>query len=89
MAASSRYKARLVAKGYSQLHGVDLTETFAPVVRFSSLRAILAIAAAAGYEIHQNFYCDNAVNLINTTQPTSPLPVKRCLRILLSLTLHH
>jgi hypothetical protein len=42
-----------VAKGYSQLYGIDYTETFAPVVRFSSLRAILAIAAAADYEIHQ------------------------------------
>ena len=48
-----RYKARLVAKGYSQLYGIDFTETFAPVVRFSSLRAILALAAAADYEIHQ------------------------------------
>ena len=48
-----RYKARLVAKGYSQLYGIDFTETFAPVVRFSSLRAILAIAASADYEIHQ------------------------------------
>ena len=36
-----------------QLYGVDFTETFAPVVRFSSLRAILAIAVAADYEIHQ------------------------------------
>ena len=48
-----RYKARLVAKGYSQLYGIDFTETFAPVVRFSSLRAILAIAASADYDIHQ------------------------------------
>ena len=41
------------AKGYSQLYGIDFTETFAPVRRFSSLRAILAMAAAAAYEIHQ------------------------------------
>ena len=48
-----RFKARLVAKGYSQQYGVDFTETFAPVARFSSLRAILAIAAAKDYEVHQ------------------------------------
>jgi transposase InsO family protein len=48
-----RFKARLVAKGYAQRHGIDFTETFAPVVRFSSLRAILAIAAAKDYEVHQ------------------------------------
>ena len=48
-----RFKARLVAKGYAQRYGVDFTETFAPVVRFSSLRAILALAAAKDYEVHQ------------------------------------
>lgn len=48
-----RFKARLVAKGYSQLYGIDFTETFAPVVRYSSLRAILALAASGDYEVHQ------------------------------------
>src|SRR5437762_9228759 len=40
-----RYKARLVAKGYSQIAGLDFTETFAPVVRIESIRTLLAIAA--------------------------------------------
>lgn len=40
-----RYKARFVAKGYSQRPGLDFTETYAPVVKLDSLRAILSIAA--------------------------------------------
>jgi hypothetical protein len=40
----SRYKARLVTPGCSQILGVDLTETIAPVVRLESVHATLAIA---------------------------------------------
>jgi len=47
------YKAHLVAQGFSQVPGVDYFDTFAPVAKLASIRAVLAIAAARNMEIHQ------------------------------------
>ncbi|KAG8473296.1 hypothetical protein CXB51_035427 [Gossypium anomalum] len=48
-----KYKARLVAKGYSQVPGVDFTDVFSPVVKHSSIRALLGIVAMHDLELEQ------------------------------------
>ncbi|GAU26945.1 hypothetical protein TSUD_06170, partial [Trifolium subterraneum] len=48
-----KYRARLVAKVYSQQHGIDYDEVFAPVARWDTIRTILAIAALRGWYVYQ------------------------------------
>ena len=47
------YKAHLVVKGFTQEYGIDYKETFAPVARISSIRALLAVAAASKWDLFQ------------------------------------
>eukprot|EP00873_Tetraselmis_striata_P003478 jgi/Tetstr1/423742/TSEL_014374.t1 len=49
----ARYKARLVAKGFSQVHGIDYNDTFAPTVKFTTLRIIFSLAAHYGMGLEQ------------------------------------
>jgi hypothetical protein len=48
-----KYKACFVAWGFSQVEGVDYDETFASVARYTSIRAVISIAAEMGWKIHQ------------------------------------
>ncbi|CAM8982784.1 unnamed protein product [Rhodiola kirilowii] len=48
-----RYKARLVAKGFTQVERIDYHDTFALVVKMTSVRYVLAVAAARGWPLYQ------------------------------------
>ena len=48
-----KYKAHLVAKGYSQIPGMDYTDTFSPVVGLETIKAILALAVSQDWKIQQ------------------------------------
>ena len=49
----NRYKARLVAKGYTQTHGVNYEETFAPVAKMTTVQTVIALVAEKGWHLHQ------------------------------------
>ena len=78
----SAYKARLVALGYSQKFGTDFDETFSPVVRFESVRTMLAYAAQNDFHVHsmdvsnaylnsrlqENLYMQQPENFVSKTE---------------------
>lgn len=49
----SKYKARLVIKGCAQKKGIDYEEVYSPVIRYTSLRYLLALATKYDLDIDQ------------------------------------
>ena len=48
-----KYKARLVAKGFKQKKGIDYDQTFSPVARMTTIRALLSVSAKEKLHLKQ------------------------------------
>jgi hypothetical protein len=48
-----RNKARLVAQGFTQVEGLDLGETFAPIARVETIRILLAYACSHNVKLYK------------------------------------
>jgi len=63
-----------VAKDFTQIEGIDYEDTFSPVVRFSSIRLLLAVVAHLDLELFQmdvktTFLNENLEEEIYVNQP--------------------
>lgn len=70
----ARLKARLVACGYYKKHGIDFFDTFAPVVKWSTLLSITTIPASQGWttfhmDVDTTFLNSKLTELIFMKQP--------------------
>jgi hypothetical protein len=78
-----RYKARWVFRGFTQRPGVDYDETFSPVVKFATVRAVLFLALSHDWAIHQldvknaflhctltkTVYCSQPTDFVDAARP--------------------
>jgi hypothetical protein len=82
-----KYKARMVALGYGQVAGVDVFNTFAPVVKGITIRLLIALAFIFNLHIHQldvsNAFCYADVEGDVYMQPTPDykLPEGHCFKL--------
>ncbi|GJS75922.1 ribonuclease H-like domain-containing protein [Tanacetum coccineum] len=49
----TRYKAWLVANGSTQVEGIDVDETFSPVVKPGTIQTVLSLAISRYWHVHQ------------------------------------
>jgi len=86
-----RYKSRLVVDGSKQVEGIDYTDSFAPVVKHTTLRIFLAIAAVYSMQVHQIdvesafIYAPLSELVYMHPHPAMNIPKGYCIRLLKSL----
>ena len=86
-----KYKARLVALGFGQVPGVDVFNTFAPVVKSISVRLLIALTFIYNMHVHQldvsNAFCyaDIDGDVYMEPTPDFALPPSHCFQLLKSL----
>jgi hypothetical protein len=49
----ARHKARLIAQGFTQIKGLDYTDTFTPIAKYDTVRALLSMVAKFDLELDQ------------------------------------
>nr|GEY77052.1 hypothetical protein [Tanacetum cinerariifolium] len=76
----TRYKARLVANGSSQQQGIDVDETFSPVVKPATIRTVPSLAVSRKWPIHQLDFKNEFLNAFSiwTEISTSCLVLAFC-----------
>jgi hypothetical protein len=88
-----RKKARLVAKGFSQIEGMDYDQVFSPVVRFETVRLLLAMAALENWvisgldvrnaylygELDEEIYMEQPEGFVTPGSETKVLRLRRAL----------
>ena len=89
----AKHKARLVAKGYTQKKGLDYGEKFTPVIKMTTIRLMLALAASMDWEIKQydivtaflNGELDEEIYMAAPEGFSHMLPPGKCYRVKRSL----
>ena len=81
----------MVVDGSQQVSGVDFTDSFAPVVKYTTLRIFLAIAAVYNMQVHQLdvesafIYAPLSEEVYMHAHPAMNVPRGHCLRLHKSL----
>ena len=90
------FKACLVAKGYTQLPGLDYTDTFIPVVKASTFRVVLSLAVYHKWPLrqldvknaflngilHETVYMEQPLGYVDLRHPLHVCKLKKALYVL-------